>query len=342
MALAPILRPEGLNVSGQCYLDVIPVADVQSMPFPIMLNVTGDVVPKPGKVWIRINLAPPGSRLVENWELVNGEQVSDLTITGFAAKDELEKLNGLWDAKNDRWLVALTCLDGDQLIAGRPEEGCRLLTKRRDRGDDGQVLNGYSVEFTNRRFEPVPFYQGTAPEFVDPTECPTLPQLIAPEQGDDVFSYFSTEQRTQAIQAMMASTIWGMLTPAQVSVISYYILNQPGADIWAILDGTQQADAVNSVSGSVIFALLTTLHQVQAINSLNGADIWTMANGTVQGQILAEAGAAVIADIDGATLWGMLDGTQQAAVLVAAGVVTVARINNTGPPYTDIIIDPTP
>lgn len=164
MALAPILRPQGLNISGQCYLDVVPVKDVQSMPFPVVMNVTTDVVLKPGKSWIRVVLAPPASRLVENWVMHNGEMFSDLSITGFAAKDDLDKLSGLWAAKNDRWLVVLTCLDGDQLIAGRPEEGCRMLVTKRDRGDNGAVVNGYSLEFTNQRAEPVPFYQGTPPE----------------------------------------------------------------------------------------------------------------------------------------------------------------------------------
>lgn len=178
MPLSPILRPQGLNISGQCYLDVVPVTDVVSMPFPVVLNVTGDVVLQEGKNWIRVQLAPPGSRLVENWVLVNGEQVSDLTISGFAAKDELEKLAALWAAKTDRWLVVLTCMDGDKLIAGRPEEGCRLQMVKRDRGDDGAVLNGYNLEFTNRRLEPVPFYQGALPAYVPPGECAPAAVLI--------------------------------------------------------------------------------------------------------------------------------------------------------------------
>jgi len=74
----------------------------------------------------------------------------------------------------------------------------------------------------------------------------------------------------------------------------------------------------------------------QQLVGIGGATIWAFISEAQQDAI-----ASIVLSGDGADIWAALSPTQQAEVLVAAGVVTVTRINNSGPPYTDIIIDPT-
>lgn len=50
----------------------------------------------------------------------------------------------------------------------------------------------------------------------------------------------------------------------------------------------------------------------------------------------------LLAPETGAAIWAMLDSGQQADLLVAAGVQLVDGIDNTGPPYTGLLIDANP
>jgi hypothetical protein len=376
MPFPVIARVNGLNISGACYVDVVAVGDVLSMPAQEMDNISGDIVLKAGKSWSRVELAPPGSRLVDKWVQVQGEQLSDLSIEGFASMDQLALLPNLWNTKNERYLVLFYGLNGDRLVAGRPEEGCKFQVTERDRGDDQQVVNGYRVSWRLRRVECVPFYNGTPPEDVPVGECPSIDQLV-PVSSWATIEGALTGVQLAAAQASICPTLCAMVDAAIVEGGGTGIVISGAGEPTA--NGTYAFNGVLNGRDSYLLGAWTANWNGSQWYVSNGYDLWyysdddvlqpylvtTWVVDTAAGPaptVTAEGGSgdaslltdclspgqasvllnALLTGSTGSTIWDALDGTQRTQLLTAAGVITVGRINNSGPPYTDIIIDPTP
>lgn len=172
-----IRRVQGLNMPGLCYFDVVAVTDVAVMP-PVVDGVINDpILLIAGANWHRFELAKPGSKLVEKWSVLKGLAAADFSLTGFAGKDEVAKLQALWNLSTTRFIVRAEGLNGDVLLAGTVEEGCRAAVSSRVRGDESSVKNGYDIEFSVKRAEPVPFYLPALPPSVPPN-CPSLSDLL--------------------------------------------------------------------------------------------------------------------------------------------------------------------
>lgn len=161
---ASIDRLSERNFVGLCHLDVVDVADVDTMPDEYDGNVVGDVELKEDKSWTRIYLDDNGGLFSDKWGLEDGAQYSEATITGAIAKDRLALMPRLWDLKGRRYLVIFTTRNGDQLLMGTPKYPATALVAERTAGDDPDSdRNEYTVEFSLTRRLPVPFYNGTPP-----------------------------------------------------------------------------------------------------------------------------------------------------------------------------------
>lgn len=190
--MVPISRPNGLNIAGACHLDVVDVNDVQTMPVAIACNVLDPVVLKAGKEWSRVQLATPGSRLLEKWIQDKGASISDCTISGTIGKDQLALLPSLWGLPTARFLVLFTGMDEDLLLVGTVNEGCQIAVTDRDRGDENSPVNGYKITFRLRRSVPVPFYQADPP--LTPGACPTLGDQLADASVPDIIALLNPTQ----------------------------------------------------------------------------------------------------------------------------------------------------
>ena len=71
---------------------------------------------------------------------------------------------------------------------------------KRDRGDEAQPVNGYDIAFTRSASEPVPFYLAPPPSSI-PAGCPTLPELLAPESGADIWALLDSGQQADLLAA---------------------------------------------------------------------------------------------------------------------------------------------
>lgn len=173
-------RVTGRNLPGLCYVDVLPVEDVLTMPAVQGNSIVDPVVPMPGKQWYRIQVAPPGSVFGEKWDVANGLPVATSTVTGWTGRDELAKLQALWNLPTTRFLVLAVGLNGDAVLVGTKVEGCRAVATVRQRGTEDEPSNGYHLAFTVRRSEPAPFYLPAVPSGTEVVgQCPTLAQLLA-------------------------------------------------------------------------------------------------------------------------------------------------------------------
>lgn len=307
------------NLSGGCKILLVPVDQVTSVP-PERLGVVETAVVLAGAgTWSEVLPTRWTQDFKEDWVVKDGLRSAVASLEFIVPKDRVILLDDLWQAGFGRYIVLHYDLNGTIKILGTKKEPAMVRVEQIAHGTQiGKDRNQYKllVEWNVRR--PVPFYLAEPPVADVPATCETLEELIYQSTGPTIWGYMSYLQRVGALEAV------------------------DGDELWAVMSTAQQTAAVNSETGSTVFALFTTLHQVQAVNSLTMSVLWAMLNTPNQDALLLAAGAAIIATVDGTTLWGMLDGTQQAAVLAAAGITTVTRINNSGPPYTDIIIDPTP
>ncbi|MBL8002855.1 MAG: hypothetical protein JNL05_12940 [Flavobacteriales bacterium] len=195
-----IERPTGRNIGGTCELLVVDVAQVVSVPDEVEGNVSSAVTLAVDAAWTTVRLARPGARLQETWKRVDGRLVCECTITGYAAKDQLALLPKLRRTPKARYLVLFKGLDGDMLLLGTKEQGVMASVQERDRGDDNDPQNGYSLAFQLVRSEPVPFYMAPAPSIV-PVGCPTLATLIAAETGADIWALLDSTQQAAVLAA---------------------------------------------------------------------------------------------------------------------------------------------
>jgi hypothetical protein len=172
-------RVTGRNMPGLCYVDVLPIEDVLTMPEVQGGSIADPVVPLPGKQWHRIQVAPPGCLFNEKWSVANGLPVATSTVTGWTGRDELAKLQALWNLPTTRFLVLAVGRNGDAVLLGTKEEGCRAVAAERQRGTEDDPANGYQLTFSLRRADPAPFYLAELPSTDPDDECPTLAELLA-------------------------------------------------------------------------------------------------------------------------------------------------------------------
>lgn len=172
-------RVNGRNMPGLCYVDVVPVEDVLTMPATLGNSIATPVVLLPGKQWYRIQVAPPGCLFNEQWSASKGQPVADSSITAWAGRDEVAKLTALWSLPTTRFLALCVGLNGDAVLMGTKAEGCRAIAQERRRGNESNTQNGYQLTFSVRRSEPAPFYLPPVPGGQNVAgQCATLPQLL--------------------------------------------------------------------------------------------------------------------------------------------------------------------
>lgn len=256
----PGLRGEH-NTAGCYRVYLIDVNDVDTVPDEVQGNVPGDVVPQDGKAFTSIKPTTFEMLFGEDSTYENGAPRVDALLEWPIPKDRLSLMPILHGFHRMRVVAVLETLNPDpddaseltRLIMGNKEEpAMAFLVKRKTGGDPRTDRSDYTLQVRWTRSSPTPFYNGTPPNLLPITECPTVEQQIADMTGGELYAISSTEQR----------------------------------------------DEFAAASGSVI-----------------------------------------LADILGGDLWAMLTPPQQAALLAAAGVVSFSGIRDTGPPYTDSLID---
>lgn len=208
MALSDITRLSGNNQPGLCYIDVIPVEHVLSLPEKINNNISGSPTLAPDTGWIRITTTRPGTLFTESWSLESGDQLVTAMAEGSVPKDQLTLLTDLFNLKTQRFLVIFHGMNGDKLIMGSPEEPAQLRTTARERGLPGQSANRYRLQAVLVSNEPTPFFNGTV-VVPTPPGCPTLAALLSgADWGTAIEPNLSPTQLTDAFASLLSGADW--------------------------------------------------------------------------------------------------------------------------------------
>lgn len=252
MPISPIARNEDRNYIGLCYIDVVDVRDVVSMPDDVGGNVVGDIVLADGVSWSRIYLEEPGGLFRDAWKVEKGAQLSAATITGTVSKDRLALMPILWKLKHGRYIARLQLRDGPALLMGRPEAGAIGQAPQRSPGEDmASDANGYQVVFALHHRFPVPFHNGTIPDPPTPEVCPTLGELLAAQNWAAIEALLNAEQ-LDAAEASICSTLCELIDAAITLGTGSNAFTTSGSDLtafntnWALDGNSNGKDAYRS------------------------------------------------------------------------------------------------
>jgi len=311
--LPDLLRPHPANVPGACYLQLVPIENVATVPAEVRGTIATAITLTGGSQWVTIEPTRFTQAFTESWVQDQGARVARAVLEYVVPKDRVALLDELYELGVGRYLVLHWDMNGTCKLLGTKKEPCMVRVEQLEhgRGVKAGDSNQYKLRIDMTRRRMCPFYLADPPE-ADPTACATLEELMAVQSGDYLLALMTDAQIEDLVNSLNVFTMWGYLTPTQqVSTGHIAIALLDGADIWDWMDDTQRAAALNSVTGSSVMSLMEVLQQTQAINSLTGAEVWARANGTVQ-----------------------------AAILAAAGVITFSGIQDSGPPYTNSLVNP--
>lgn len=244
------------NVPGSCHLDIIPIADVLYMPQESGGHITNALGLLPNRTWYRVRTSAPGTRLIEKWLSVAGSPVSDCSVEGWVPKDELWKLQALWDLSTTRFLVRFSGLNGDTLLVGTKLAGAQARVTERDRGDEADPVNGYKLTFRWRRGQPVPFYGPGTTDPPPPENCPSgivrdhLGNIIAyvPSGGEVTLPAPDACPTLAELVAALGSMIEliAVMNPEQLAEMRLLICD---CEDWDIIDGGGAVPVDGDVEG---------------------------------------------------------------------------------------------
>jgi hypothetical protein len=214
------------NYAGICHVDLVDVADVESVPDELNGHVASAIVLKTGKSWTRIYLEDDGGSLVDRWVVDGGAQRSEALLKGAIAKDRLELMPHLWRFKGRRYLALPRTRNGDLLLMGRVETPAMVLVRSRQTGEGANMesdRNEYMLEISITRRWPVPFYGGSPPTPGVPASCPTLADQLAGATWATIEALLSSGQLGDA-----QTSICPVPTPFCDQVDAAIVLPVPG------------------------------------------------------------------------------------------------------------------
>lgn len=196
------------NIAGCCRIDLVDITDVDAVPEEVDCNVPTAVTLLSGKVWTTIT--PTGLTLSFTEKLLadgSVEALAEMVIP----KDRVALLRHLYGLHRMRVLSIVHTLNPDdnvageeqRLLMGNKQQPAKALLVTRATGSDptSQDRNEVVLQVSWVRDAPTPFYLGEPPEVAVPGVCETLEELMAPEDGADLWALMSPTQQAAALVA---------------------------------------------------------------------------------------------------------------------------------------------
>jgi len=153
-----ILEREGTNVGTLCKIELVDVKKVASMPDAYQGQIIAGASPTlvGGAAWENIYFTQDTAHFVEATTDAQGAEVQQLLVKWKVPKDRAAAQKYFQEAAAARYVARLTDMNGTQVLAGTPAEGCRILRTMRDKGQNIRDSNHYLVELRLTRSEPAP------------------------------------------------------------------------------------------------------------------------------------------------------------------------------------------
>lgn len=150
------LEKTGTNVGSLCKIEIVNTKLVASMPDAYEGQVIGDITLHEGAEWENIYFTQDTAHFVEQPRQVDGAEVYELVVKWKVPKDRATALQYLLQSSHARFVARLKDVNGTTVLAGTPDEGCRMLSTMRDKGQNIRDSNHYIVELRLTRSEPSP------------------------------------------------------------------------------------------------------------------------------------------------------------------------------------------
>lgn len=160
------------NTAGACYLQLIPVDHIETMPTEIRGTISDPIVPKTGKNFITLYPTRWTQDFREDQEDGSGARYSRASLAAVVPKDRVSLLYGLWQMHHGRFVVLHYDLNKTVKVIGTLKEPAQVRMVQLQHGQrPGQGRNQYILEVSVARRTPCPFYLAEPPEVIDPAVC---------------------------------------------------------------------------------------------------------------------------------------------------------------------------
>lgn len=150
------MQYEGGNSGSLCKIELIEVADVNTLPDAVNGKLIGEVSLVDEKTWDEIYFIKDTAHFVEQPVVADGGEAYRMVVKWNVPKDTVANLSYLINTRKKRYVARLTPLTGNVLIAGTKEEPCAFSHSQRDIGAEGPDRNQFLVELNLTRSVPVP------------------------------------------------------------------------------------------------------------------------------------------------------------------------------------------
>lgn len=168
-----IERFSGHNQPGGCYLMLVPVSGVESVPqerygvVETAITLTGD------GFWVRIDPTRFTQDFSEKWDMDKGARVARATLECMVPKDRVALLHDLYALGAGRYVVLHHDLNGTTKLIGTKREPAMVRVQLVEHGRGGRANepNQYRMRIEVARSAMCPFYLQPAPPTQVPGAC---------------------------------------------------------------------------------------------------------------------------------------------------------------------------
>lgn len=150
------MKKEGQAPGSLCKIELIATDLVSTMPDEPNGILLGQVQLKAGAAWQEIYFTQDSAHFVEQPNVVDGAEVYEMIVKWSVPKDNAVNLRYILTESKKRHIARLTKLNGGVLIAGKQDEGCRLMLDMRDAGKEATDKDHYIVALRLTRIKRVP------------------------------------------------------------------------------------------------------------------------------------------------------------------------------------------
>lgn len=199
-------RPTGTNQAGGCYIQLVPATQIATMPDEVRGTVPTDITLVEGAAWITLQPTLWTQEFRDEWVTVGGAQHSRALLELVVPKDREELLYGLWQLHGGRFVAIHYDRNKTAKLIGTKDEPAMVRMVRLEHGQrPGAGRNQYLLQVSVSRRTPCPFYLGTPPEIIEPTEC-NLVEMLSTTPASTIATALESAGVLAAVQALICET----------------------------------------------------------------------------------------------------------------------------------------
>lgn len=201
-------------MAGGCKVQLIPVSLVTAVPLAVRGTISTAITTAVGATWDTYTPTLFTQAFNEAWTREEAMRVARAELGFVIPKDRALLLDGLWDLQRERFLVLHHDRNGTVKLMGTKSEPATVtMTVLKHGADPLGERNQYELRVTVARREECPFYLAAPPAVWVPggVVCETLGELMAPEDGGDLWALMTAPQQAAALVAAGVLTFDGII-----------------------------------------------------------------------------------------------------------------------------------